>query len=202
MTLQCEALCRSDSNTVGGSDSGTTSEQDSVGELPQRAGAGIQFPSSGQSDLKNLVSTRLRPSTARQAGDESDAPLMNRVRRMILSGELAPGQRVTEAGLADTNLGYGHLVKLITTSLAAARSSAWRTTRIVRRSHSPWMWPTRCGCSDPCSSAITAPRPLSPSAVYSASLRSIGTRLCLHERVVFVGSVRRCWIVSPSNIKL
>jgi GntR family transcriptional regulator of vanillate catabolism len=31
----------------------------------------------------------------------SDAPLMNRLREMILAGELAPGQRVTEAGLAE-----------------------------------------------------------------------------------------------------
>ena len=45
--------------------------------------------------------TTLLPATARQPGEEGDAPLMKRVRQMILSGELAPGQRVTEAGLAD-----------------------------------------------------------------------------------------------------
>jgi GntR family transcriptional regulator of vanillate catabolism len=33
--------------------------------------------------------------------DAGDVPLMNRVREMILDGELAPGQRITEEGLAD-----------------------------------------------------------------------------------------------------
>jgi GntR family transcriptional regulator of vanillate catabolism len=38
---------------------------------------------------------------SRPQSDADDVPLMNRVREMILSGELAPGQRVTEEGLAD-----------------------------------------------------------------------------------------------------
>jgi len=37
---------------------------------------------------------------ARRENDTDDVPL-NRVREMILSGELAPGQRVTEEALAD-----------------------------------------------------------------------------------------------------
>lgn len=41
------------------------------------------------------------PATLRRPGDAAEAPLMSRVREMILSGELAPGQRVTEEGLAE-----------------------------------------------------------------------------------------------------
>jgi GntR family transcriptional regulator, vanillate catabolism transcriptional regulator len=41
------------------------------------------------------------PATMRRPSEDAEAPLMSRVREMILSGELAPGQRVTEEGLAE-----------------------------------------------------------------------------------------------------
>jgi GntR family transcriptional regulator of vanillate catabolism len=41
------------------------------------------------------------PATLRRPSESAEAPLMSRVREMILSGELAPGQRLTEEGLAE-----------------------------------------------------------------------------------------------------
>jgi len=46
------------------------------------------------------VSKPARPETLRRSKESADAPLMSRVREMILSGELAPGQRITEEALA------------------------------------------------------------------------------------------------------
>jgi GntR family transcriptional regulator, vanillate catabolism transcriptional regulator len=40
-------------------------------------------------------------SASRRESNTDDVPLMNRVREMILSGDLLPGQRVTEEGLAE-----------------------------------------------------------------------------------------------------
>ena len=50
----------------------------------------------------------------------NDVPLMNRLREMILSGELQPGQRVTEAGLAE-QLGVSRTpIRNVLPGLAAA----------------------------------------------------------------------------------
>jgi GntR family transcriptional regulator of vanillate catabolism len=55
----------------------------------------------------------------RRTPENSEAPLMNRVREMILSGELAPGQRVTEEALAE-QLGVSRTpIRNILPSLAA-----------------------------------------------------------------------------------
>jgi GntR family transcriptional regulator of vanillate catabolism len=47
------------------------------------------------------VNNLQRSAGIRRTSETSDAPLMNRLREMILSGELAPGQRVTEEALAE-----------------------------------------------------------------------------------------------------
>jgi GntR family transcriptional regulator of vanillate catabolism len=47
------------------------------------------------------VNTAAQTSGRSRTSDIADAPIMRRIKEMILSGELAPGERVTEQGLAE-----------------------------------------------------------------------------------------------------
>lgn len=49
---------------------------------------------------QKAVSSAVRTAERSRTSDIADAPIMRRIKEMILSGELAPGERVTEQGLA------------------------------------------------------------------------------------------------------